>query len=116
MFLIRVQSVCGLVHDQYVGVMQDRLRQPNPAAVSLGKRLDRLIDDCIEGCLCHGAVPCSARGAPVKTTCPCDKSQKSPWGHFAIGRRAFRKVTKPGLCPDGVTADIVATDAYSTHV
>ena len=44
MFLVGVQAIGGLVHDQYVGIVQDGLGQADPAAKTLGQVLDRPVN------------------------------------------------------------------------
>ncbi len=46
--LIRIEAVGRLVEDQDLGVVQDRLREPDAAPIALRQRVDGLVEDALE--------------------------------------------------------------------
>ena len=53
--LVRVEAVGGLVQDQHLGVVDQRLREAGAVAVALGQGVDRLVQHRVEEAALDGA-------------------------------------------------------------
>src|SRR5690606_18347167 len=109
--LVRVEAVRRLVEQQDVGIMQDRLRETHPAAVTLRQRLDALIEHSLE--MEHPVdfletLP-SRRGRQAARV--RDESEELAGGHLRVARRAFRQVADAALGFDRLRLDVVAANA-----
>ena len=77
--LVRIEAVGGLVHDQHLGIVDQRLREAGAVPVALGKRVDRLVQHRLEEAQLHYAVhaplrrslPESPRSSAAKLRNPC---------------------------------------------
>ena len=110
MFLVRVESVGGLVQDKHRRIVQQRLGQADAALETLGKRIDGLgqhIGDI-------GAFDCQADGgaaAPAgEPPHGGHKGEEGTGGHVAVKRRPFRQITEIAPGPDRVVGHIVAAN------
>ena len=55
--LVGIEAVGRLVHDQHLGVVQDRLRQADAALEALGEGLDGAVEHRLEPGVCSTAMP-----------------------------------------------------------
>ena len=90
--LVGVEPVGRLVEDQHLGIVQQRLRHPDPAFEALRQCLDRLmqdlgdpdhLDDAADALLCFGAGKAADMG---------DEVEKIGRRHVRIGRRALGQI------------------------
>src|SRR3990172_200795 len=96
-FLIWVETVGWFIHDQYLRVMQDRLRETDASLVTFGERLDTLLQDSFKmNCPDHvgdaaGEI-LSAQAADL-----AHEFQEAHRRHLAIGGGAFRQIDELAL-------------------
>ena len=100
--LVGVEPVGRLVEDQHLGIVQQRLRHPDPAFEALRQCFDRLMqdpgdpdhfDDTADAMLGFSAGKAADMG---------DEVEKIGWRHVRIGRRALRQIADALLCGDGL--------------
>ncbi len=105
--LVRVETVGRLVEDQHLGIVQQRLRHPDPAFEALRQCLDRLmqhpgdpdhLDDAADAILCLGTGKATDMG---------DEVEKIGRRHVRIGRRTLRQIADALLCGDGLGRDVM---------
>jgi hypothetical protein len=112
MFLVGIESVGRLVHDEDRRIVQDRLRQADAPLESFGQRVDRLVEDGVEFRLGDGRVDPRLHIAAFVAPHFGDEAQELARSHVAIGRRAFRQVADGALGRQGLGFDIVAAHPH----
>src|SRR5579864_8488170 len=97
MLLVWIEAICGLIHDEDRRVMQNRLRQSNPAFEALRQCFDWLVENGVEFCLFDRGGNAPLCLASRKAADFGNEGEKLPRRHVAIGGRAFGQVADPAL-------------------
>ena len=93
--LVGIESVGGLVEDQHVGIVHQRLGDADAPLEALGEGIDALVPDVGEiDALDQFGKPVVglALGQSVHAG---DEAEKVGDAHVGIGRRAFRQIAEP---------------------
>ncbi len=109
--LVGIEPVGGLVHDQHLGVVEDRLGDADAALVALGQGLDRLLEHRTEtGPLDRQAHRPGDRIAPQAPQLG-DEAEQALGRHLGVERRALGQIAEPlpGLL--GLVLHVEAGDA-----
>ena len=110
MLLVGIEAVGRFVQHQHVGVVQQRLRQPDPAAVALGESVDRLFQYVCERQPVGRLVTAPGHLGAGVAAHPGDEIEEAFRGHVAVGGSAFRQVAQVGLGAQRVAPDVGAAD------
>ncbi len=96
-FLIRVEPIGGLVQDQDLRIVDQRLGQADAAPESFGERFDDLFDHGRESqTVDHDGAPFAPLFAREAAHIG-DEIQKFADGHFAVARSTFRQISHAGF-------------------
>ena len=112
--LIRVQAVRRLVHDQHLGIVNDRLRETGALTVTLRQRLNRLLCDGTETRLLDHGLDLLLRKLAVKTADLGNELQVVFDNHRPIARSRLGQIADGGLRRDGIGGDVVSADHRRT--
>ena len=110
MFLVGVETVGGLVEDQHLRVVQDRLGETDTTLEALGERLDALVKDIPQFQPVHRLQHALLRVLAAKAADFGDEAQEASDAHVAVERRALRQVADLALCLQRVPGDIAAAN------
>jgi len=109
-FLVGVESVGGLIQDQHLRIVDQRLRQTDAAAKALRQCFDHLVDDgrktqAIDDHAAPFPAPFAGQCAHIR-----DEVQEFAHGHFAVARRALGQVSHAGFRGHRCRFNIVSAD------
>ena len=110
MFLIGIQAIGRLIEDQHLRIMENRLRQANPAFEPLGQGFDRLFRHPVQVQAIDSGSGFSPGFAALESPGPGDEFEKTPDRHFTVAGRAFRQVADDPPRGQRVIDDVVAVD------
>jgi hypothetical protein len=110
MFLVGVQSVGGLIHDEVLGVMKDALGKADPLPESLGQGTDALVTDILKKAPLHG-LPYAVRLLPApEPSDVCHEVQEPQNGHVRINGGILGEISDRSLCLQGIRRDVMPPD------
>ena len=96
--LIRIEAVGRLVEDQHLGVVQDRLREPDAPPVALRQRVDGLLEHAIEMQELRTTSSSRLRRAARRDAARFgDELEERPRRHLGIARRTFGQIADAAL-------------------
>ncbi|CAM5527602.1 hypothetical protein SSTU70S_03289 [Stutzerimonas stutzeri] len=111
MFLVRVETVGGLIEDQHARIVEDRLRQSDAALEALGQCLDGLAEHLLQLHLRDRRLDPLALGRATETAHLGDEFEEAAHAHVAITGRAFGQIADLALGLQRLRLDVVAEDA-----
>ena len=97
MLLVGVEAVGRLVEDQHFRIVQDRLREPDPAPVPFRQRVDALIEHRFQVQQADDLVETASALIACQPANVGDELEESQRSHFRIARRTFGQVADPAL-------------------
>lgn len=108
--LIRIETVGGLIENQDLGVVQQRLREASAMTVALGKRIDRLMSDRAQKAGVDGAFDCLFFRQPGQIADIGAEFQETDDRHVIVERRRLGEVADFILREEWLINDRVTTD------
>ena len=109
--LVRVQPVGRLVQHQHRRIVQQRLRQADPALEAFRQCLHRLQPHALQRRQAERVIDPVGQFRPGKPRTRAQKRRKPINRHLRIGRRAFRQEPQHVPRGDAVVLHVVALDA-----
>lgn len=109
-FLIRVEAVGGLVENQHLGVMHNRLGQADAALKAFRQGFDALLQHRFQFDLSHRLGHPFTLLRTLEAAYFRDKLEEAAHRHIAVARRAFGQVTDLPLGLEAVFLDIETED------
>ena len=97
--LVGVQPVGGLIEDQHVGVVDQRLGEAGAVLVAFRQRVDRLVEHVFEKAQLDCAVHRALAGVAAKTAQLGREIEEATHRHVGVARRVFRQVARSGAWP-----------------
>src|SRR3954469_463912 len=108
--LVRIEAVGRLVHDQHIRIVDQRLREAGAVLVSLGERVDRLVQHRLqEAELDHAVHRLLARGAGEAPQLG-DELEERSHRHVRVRGGVLRQVADQALRLDGRLDHVVGAD------
>ncbi len=114
MFLVRIEAVRRLVHDEDGRIVQDRLRQADAPLEALGECVDGLVEHSVEFGLGNGRLDARLHVGAFIAAHFGDEAEELARGHVAIGGCAFREITDHALRLERLVFHVVSADGHAT--
>ena len=110
-FLIRVEAVRRLVHDEHFRVVNDRLRETGAMPITFRERLDALMKHRIRENTSRPRDRSRALFRVAAQTAQLRrKAQKAMHRHVGVGRRIFRQITDEAFRRDRILEHVESAD------
>src|SRR5256885_2431280 len=106
--LVRIEPVGGLVKDQHLRVVDQRLCEAGAVAEALRERIDRLPENVLQMAQLDDAAYRAAPSLAAQSAHLGCELEERQHGHFSIRRRRLRKVAYPALHLDRVFLHVQA--------
>ena len=108
--LIRIETVGGLVEDENVGIVYERLREAGAVLVPLGERVYRLVQHVFEEAQLDCAIHRPAARVAAQAAELGREMKEAVHGHVGITGRVLRQIADQALRGNRVLEHIVAAD------
>ena len=108
--LLGVEAGSGLVEDEYVGVVDDRLGDADALPVALGKLADQLVAHVADGAASQHLVHPAVDVRRADSLELADEIEVLGDLHLGVNRRCFRQIPDPLLDLHGVLEHVEAGD------
>jgi hypothetical protein len=108
--LVRIEAVGGLVHDEHVRVVDQRLREAGAVLVALRQRVDRLVQHRLQEAQLHHAGHGFTSRRAGQAAQLGGETEESLHRHVGIGGGVLRQVADEALRLQRLLAHVVAAD------
>src|SRR5208337_4417371 len=92
--LVRIEAAGGLVHDQDLGVMKQRLGHRDPLPIALRKFADRLVGHGIQCTLADDGIDTTVQLGPPEAAGFAEKLEQAQRRHVGVERAVLGQVAK----------------------
>ena len=110
MFLIGIEAVGRLIHNQNLGIVNDRLRETGPMPITFRQRLNALMDELVRENTSRSRDRPRVASLRRATRAILPRIQKSQNRHLRIRRRVFGQVTDETFCRYRVVQHVKTAD------